>query len=789
MTADYVSHWTMADALREAIANAYDASGRDITLKYDALLGEAVICDQGPGLKREHLLLGLSQKADPGQAIGQFGEGLKLALKCAATLNRPCEVETVGFSITPSFQVREAYGSVPVFVLTLSPNHRQCGTTVTIACDREEWEQAQNLFWDLRALDAIAPHLAWAPDGEPGALFINGLRAATFASPFWYAVSDKSLSNRDRTVIDGPRLDAALMQFWIDAPTAAWRELVIHALLDAATIESRLPWPEGFPTRTLKRALPWVKPVLVQGDDWNRAAAAALAGYDLLQVTPSVAQLFRMAGVKELHQLPRKVFEIAPATDADTWVFPITPHFGEDLSEADAAAELVANALDAGQAAITFDEPTNVLTIEDQGAGIQLDHLLLGEHQALHSGTIGQFGRGLKEAWVALTAQRDEPIVIETVGRTFTAAFEPYPAFQQPLWTVRWTPNPRTIGTRISLPHSRDIYRKLQHRFLALAAPDQLADGIYAASGQVYQRGLGLKHTLQLQFGYDVTDASIGISPSHQVIWGLEQAIGERWGRVTDPELAQRYFTTALEHPDADDFKNPPHVSGDTSRKRFWRAAARARWGEKCAVPDVYRPEATTQAEYYGATLVPASLPRGLLFFLHACGIKFASEVKAPKPTAAEKAAAHTARNDLLVTAWGEAFRESGWFDDDVRFVVWDPEEDRETQGLYDPATDTIFIRPDLLEDIPALLGVVLHELAHRATGASDLTQAFQAALTRLCGVFADQTMGYLFRTALDRALAQAHQPALTYRHASRPQYPFGLGGPALTDPEDRPQD
>ena len=777
MTADYVSHWTIVDAIREAIANAFDASGRDITLKYDDLLGEAVICDHGPGLRREHLLLGLSQKADPDQAIGQFGEVLKLALKCAATLNRACEVETVGFSITPSFQVRAAYGQVPVFVLTLMPNHRARGTTVTITCSRAEWEQAQNLFWDLRALDAITPHLAWAPDGEPGALFINGLRAATFASPFWYAVGDKSLSNRDRTVIDGPRLDAALMQFWMDAPTAAWRECLTHALLDAATIESRLPWPDGFPTRTLRRALPWAKPILVQGDDWDRAAAAALAGYDLLQATPSVASLLRMAGVKDLSQLPRRVLDVAPAADADTWVFPITPHFGEDLTEEAACAELIANALDAGQATIAWDEATQRLTIEDQGPGIQLDHLLLGEHQAAHPQTIGQFGRGLKEAWVALTAQRDTPIVIETVGRTFRAAFELHPAFQQPLWTVRWTPNTRSLGTRIALPCTRSLYRTLQRRFLALATPAVIAEGIYAAPGQVYQRGLALTHTLQLQFGYDVTDAAIGISPSHQVTWGLEQAIGIRWGHVTDPDLARRYLAAALEHPAADDFKNPPHLAGESARKRLWREAARTLWGEKCALPDPYRPDANTQAEYYGAPLVPARLPHSLLYFLHVCGLKYASEVKPPKPTAAEKAAARTVRNDLLVQAWDDAFRDAGWFDDGLRFAMWDPDDDRETQGLYDPATDTLFIRPDLLEDIPTLLGVVLHELAHRATGASDLTPRFQAALTRLCGVFAEQTMGYLFRTTVDRALTAAHQPDLAPRRPSRPRYPFGLRG------------
>lgn len=116
---------SMIDAIREIYSNALDVGQAKAI--YDATTSHLTISDGGLGLSREHLLLGVSVKSD--DAIGQFGEGLKLALKCAATEQRFCQVDAVGFSIVPSFQVKAAYGSRPVLVLTMLCSRANLGAS------------------------------------------------------------------------------------------------------------------------------------------------------------------------------------------------------------------------------------------------------------------------------------------------------------------------------------------------------------------------------------------------------------------------------------------------------------------------------------------------------------------------------------------------------------------------------------------------------------------------------------------------------------------------------------
>jgi len=77
MTLDYVPDWDAWAIVRELATNALDADP-GFTMELNAE-GALVIKSRGDNLAIRHLLFGVTQKDSP-DAIGQFGEGLKLAL-------------------------------------------------------------------------------------------------------------------------------------------------------------------------------------------------------------------------------------------------------------------------------------------------------------------------------------------------------------------------------------------------------------------------------------------------------------------------------------------------------------------------------------------------------------------------------------------------------------------------------------------------------------------------------------------------------------------------------------
>lgn len=70
ISVNYVKAWTVKDAVRELLQNAMDSG--EWRIEGSALVNKGT-------LKPEHFLLGCSEKSSS-DAIGQFGEGLKLAL-------------------------------------------------------------------------------------------------------------------------------------------------------------------------------------------------------------------------------------------------------------------------------------------------------------------------------------------------------------------------------------------------------------------------------------------------------------------------------------------------------------------------------------------------------------------------------------------------------------------------------------------------------------------------------------------------------------------------------------
>lgn len=79
---DYVKHWTYKEGIREIFQNAIDQEHLNDgnTMSYDYHQGTLTISSKNSTLEKNTLLFGVTSKADNDKAIGQFGEGYKLAL-------------------------------------------------------------------------------------------------------------------------------------------------------------------------------------------------------------------------------------------------------------------------------------------------------------------------------------------------------------------------------------------------------------------------------------------------------------------------------------------------------------------------------------------------------------------------------------------------------------------------------------------------------------------------------------------------------------------------------------
>lgn len=97
---NYVSSWGVLQAIRELIANAVDTGSHSIYFEGDDLHIESF----GGSIPREHLLLGSGSKTKNTDTIGQFNEGMKLALLILEREGFKVEILNGEVCWTPFFQ-------------------------------------------------------------------------------------------------------------------------------------------------------------------------------------------------------------------------------------------------------------------------------------------------------------------------------------------------------------------------------------------------------------------------------------------------------------------------------------------------------------------------------------------------------------------------------------------------------------------------------------------------------------------------------------------------------------
>jgi hypothetical protein len=205
-----------------------------------------VVEDDGPGLPREALALGVSGKRGEGRLIGQFGEGLKLACLVAAREGRRMEIETAGFSVIPRV-VRDPSLECEVLAFEVRENARARGTRIEVEATRDEYLAARRQFLELsrEGLEVLCRD----GDGRPvifrpaGRVFVNGSLAQEREDLlFSYDLSGsdvKQAQNRDRTVLDDYQLGRAIRDLLSGVRSVRVVEGLFRSVSDPVRLEHR----------------------------------------------------------------------------------------------------------------------------------------------------------------------------------------------------------------------------------------------------------------------------------------------------------------------------------------------------------------------------------------------------------------------------------------------------------------------------------------------------------------------------------------------------------------------
>jgi hypothetical protein len=206
----YCDHWTVQMALRELIANAIDATSyTDISITWqeqpDSEMGLGCIANSSAIITKRHLLLGESDKKQ--EDIGQFGEGLKLAALVLARKSRQVWVDSGSCRYTFTVDDNPGFGCRTLFVEVLDLPEFTDGTKVYFTAGKREVGSAKMMFRVFNGVEEIEDNILDAS----GDVYVKGVRICKMEKSFLgYDLSDKTLINRDRTMVDRDKVDGAI---------------------------------------------------------------------------------------------------------------------------------------------------------------------------------------------------------------------------------------------------------------------------------------------------------------------------------------------------------------------------------------------------------------------------------------------------------------------------------------------------------------------------------------------------------------------------------------------------
>lgn len=200
---NYVKNWGVWEAVREFLQNAMDSGDCDVAWFNGMIRISNVGC-----VDKSMMLLGNSDKA--GDARGQFGEGMKLAMLVMARMGRKMEMRSGGKQWIPELTHSDVFGE-KIFKIRVE-EMMTSGVEVDVEVTESEWLEIEN-----KRL-CIPDEYGILEGKRAGLIFVGGLYVCTlkkFDYAFNFKPSDIEL-NRDRDIPSMFSVQNAAMKYMDD---------------------------------------------------------------------------------------------------------------------------------------------------------------------------------------------------------------------------------------------------------------------------------------------------------------------------------------------------------------------------------------------------------------------------------------------------------------------------------------------------------------------------------------------------------------------------------------------
>jgi len=244
VSAGYVEKWGAVEMLREVVANAVDSKSKvcvSFVRKGRSRRGTAYIVDHGSGFGPSFLMIGNGADKDGGQ-IGQFKEGLKLAMLVAAREKRSFKLFTTGFAISKVAMEMTQLGGEGLTVYMDPTRQEEVGTAVALECTQDEYDAAAMLFLAIefagntvKKLDIPDGQKIWKRRSGTQEVYVNGqlVQKKTNYVFSYNLIGEhfKQNQNRDRSILDHYEISEALAQQIGELEDPEMIEMTIKALL------------------------------------------------------------------------------------------------------------------------------------------------------------------------------------------------------------------------------------------------------------------------------------------------------------------------------------------------------------------------------------------------------------------------------------------------------------------------------------------------------------------------------------------------------------------------------
>lgn len=221
ITKNYVSNWGLSHAIREVVANAFDAEkqlGAKASVRYDQKNSRLIVRNENVSVRHEDALyFGESSKRGL-DYIGQYGEGLKLALLVFARLGVDVVIKNgANESWRPSMQADKLGVECLTLDITKASRQENHFEVVINGINDESWDTIRSWFLKLSPPAESLPTMYGELLDDPefvGKIFVRGVYVCMRPKfDFGYNFLQVD-TGRDRQVPSSFDIDWSIQRIW-----------------------------------------------------------------------------------------------------------------------------------------------------------------------------------------------------------------------------------------------------------------------------------------------------------------------------------------------------------------------------------------------------------------------------------------------------------------------------------------------------------------------------------------------------------------------------------------------